>query len=320
MSPAELRTQLEGYLAMRQAVGYASPVERTRLEEFIHFVVSQGNTGPLRAQWAVDWACSSCRPRGAAGRCGKVVRLGQARRFLKYVQASYPATEVPPPGILVSRYRPAPYLFSDQEIEQLLTVARNAPPRNGLRSHTLETLLGLLASTGLRSGEAMRLMASDVQLDSTPPCLLVRQAKFRKSRWVPLHPTTAAKLRDYRDRRSALGFHHPAEPFFVSDRGPHPTARGVRLWFWYVVLRLGMRLERDRRWPCLHSFRHTFAVRRLQAWYEQGADIQRCLNHLSVYLGHVRPQDTYWYLTATPELLLAAAERFHTYARRGGAQ
>ena len=182
----------------------------------------------------------------------------------------------------------------------------------------MQTLLGLLASTGMRIGEAMRLTASDVRLDQTPPHILVREAKFHKSRLVPLHPTSAAKLGEYVARRSQLGFVKDTDPFFVSERGPHPTASGVRGWFWRVVKQLEMRPTGSKRWPTPHSFRHTFAVSRLKEWYEQGANINTLLQHLSVYLGHVRPQDTYWYLTATPELLGAAADRFEDYAQPGG--
>lgn len=319
MSPAELKTQMEGYLAMRQAAGYRYHLERPRLLEFIDFVIERGQLDPIRAQAAIDWACSSCRQgRFAAGKFGRAERLGVVRRFLKYLQISYPNTEAPPYGVLDAGHRPAPYLFSETDIARLLQAASQAPPRNGLRPHTLHTLLGLLASTGLRIGEAMGLTIADVRLDAEPPHLFIREAKFRKSRLVPLHSTTVAKLREYAARCRKLGFVSRDTPFFVSEKGPHPTSQRIRLWFWRLTKELEMRPADGKRWACLHSFRHTFAVSRLKEWYRQGADINTLLQHLSVYLGHVRPQDTYWYLTATPELLGTAAERFESYALPGG--
>jgi integrase len=179
-------------------------------------------------------------------------------------------------------------------------------------------LLGLLASTGLRVGEAVRLTVSDLQLSATPPRLLVRHTKFDKSRWVPLHPTTAARLDEYLGQRRKLAYDALSDSFFVSEKGTALRISSLGRWFGQVVVRVGLWPEKGKRWPSLRSFRHTFAVRRLRVWYEEGADLTTLLPHLSVYLGHVSPEETYWYLTATPELLSLAAQRFCRYAVPGG--
>ena len=175
----------------------------------------------------------------------------------------------------------------------------------------LSTLVGLLASTGLRVGEAVRLTMADVRLGERPATLYVHATKFQKSRLVPLHPTAAAELEAYCRRREELGYHALSEVFFVSERGGPLAVKLLGVWFAKLTRRLGLwPRAADARRPCLHSLRHTFAVRRLLAWHAAGLDAQALLPTLSVYLGHVRPEDTYWYLTATPELLRAAGIRF----------
>jgi integrase len=175
----------------------------------------------------------------------------------------------------------------------------------------LATLLGLLASTGLRIGEAIRLTMDDVRLDDRPAHLRVLESKFRKSRLVPVDPTTAAALADYVRRRHKLGYHALSESFFVNERGAPLDAGVLGCWFGKLTGKAGLRpIQEGARRPSLHSFRHSFAVRRLRTWHEAGLDVQALLPTLSVYLGHVRPEDTYWYLTATPDLLRAAGARF----------
>lgn len=185
MSPSDLERQLAAYLAVRQAMGYAMRAERTLLPDFVHFLIDRGNLSPIRAQVALDWATRGAEQRGTSG---TATRLTMARRFLSYLRASDPDTEVPDQGLVAASRRPTPFLFSDSHIERLIAAARQAGPRGSLRPHTLSTLLGLLASTGLRVGEAVRLTVSDVQLSATPPRLLVRHTKFDKSRWLGADP------------------------------------------------------------------------------------------------------------------------------------
>ena len=194
-----------------------------------------------------------------------------------------------------------------------MEAAQASRPRGSLRPHTLSTLLGLLASTGLRVGEAIRLQIDHVQLEREPPQLHILETKFHKSRIVPLHPSTAEQLRHYREQRARLHYDALSDAFFVSEQGQPLRYLALHNWFARLCQRLALEPTERGRSPCLMSFRHTFAVTRVQQWYEQGRDVQALLPHLSVYLGHVRPQESYWYLTAVPELLSAAAQRFQIY-------
>jgi integrase len=180
-------------------------------------------------------------------------------------------------------------------------------------------LLGLLASTGLRVGEALRLHSHDVRLDDTPPHLVVRQTKFGKSRLVPIHATAVAQLRDYADHRRRVHGDEETAVFLVSESGPlsHPT---ILVWLRRVVKRLGITAADGGRRPCLHSLRHGFAVGRVIAWQKAGIDVRSLMPHLSTYLGHVSPAESYWYLTATPELLGTAADAFALYASQQGGE
>jgi len=243
-----------------------------------------------------------------------------ARRFLLHLRASYPSTEIPAHGLVASARRPTPFLFTDDQIEGLVAAARKSGPQGSLRPYTLSILLGLLASTGLRVGEAARLSVTDVQLSVVPARLLVRETKFGKSRWVPLHSTTAERLAEYLAKRKELSYDGLTEAFFISERGGPLRVSGLGRWFGQLVLQEGLWPDRGKRWPSLRSFRHTFAVGRLRAWYEEGADVSALVPQLSVYLGHVCPEETYWYLTATPELLGEAAKRFSLYIGRGEEQ
>jgi len=289
--------------------------ERTLLREFVHFVEAHGVGLPIRASLAVEWACAVSEQRGPGG---AAQRLSMARGFLTFLRATIPDTEVPDSALVASFRRPKPYLFTPDQIQTLMQDARQAGPSGALRPYTLSTLIGLLASTGLRVGEALRLTVTDVVLESAPPCLHIRATKFYKSRLVPLHPSTATQLRQYVSIRTALHYDGLSDVFFVSEHGG-PLHRGT-LWRWFTTRcrTLGMRATAAGRRPSLSALRHSFAVERMRRWYAEGGDVQIRLPHLSVYMGHVRPQESYWYLSATPELLTAAAERFGVYAAEGG--
>jgi integrase len=301
---------LDAYLAIRDALGFAAGTRAQLLRSFLDHALGATAPGlPIRATTAVAWACDHAPP--GCGDAGKAHRLMIARGFLTYLSAVVPGTEVPAHGLLAGHRRRRPYIFSDNEIVTLTAVAATAQPRDGLRPSMLATLLGLLASTGLRIGEAIRLTMEDVQLEARPAHLRVLQSKFRKSRLVPVDPTTATALASYVQRRQELGYHALSEVFFVNERGGQLDAGLLGRWFDRLTRKAGLLpIEEGARRPSLHSFRHSFAVRRLRAWHEAGRDVQSLLPTLSVYLGHVRPEDTYWYLTATPDLLRAAGSRF----------
>ncbi len=310
-----LDTQLTAYLSLREALGFQIGAEKTLLPEFVAFIQAHDITDPIRAYLALDWACSASTQRGASGAAR---RLSIARRFLTFLQASAPDTEVPSRNLLPNARRTKPYIFTPTQLTLLFEAARASRPQASLRPAMLSTLIGLLASTGLRIGEAIRLQVVDVKLDLDPAQLYILETKFHKSRIVPLHPSTVVPLRHYAEQRARLGYDGLSKSFFLSEQGRALNYSALQRWFSRLCRRLAIQPTDDRRGPCLMSFRHTFAVTCMRRWYQQELDVQAWLPHLSVYLGHVRPQDSYWYLSAVPELLNAAAQRFCTYAATGG--
>ena len=311
MSLPDLRLHVQRYLALRLALGFQPRPAEPMLLDFVAFAESRGSLDAVTAQLAMDWACAhpSCARRP--------VRLGVVRRFLVHLRAAAPETQVPAAGLLKGSRRSTPHMYSDDQIRMLLQQARSLGPSGSLRPHTYATLIGLLASSGLRSGEAVRLRVADVQLDAAPPRLHIAETKFRKTRLVALHPTTSVALRAYAAQRRRLGY-DVCDAFFVSEKRAAVPASAARATFFELVRKAGMRPPTGRG-PRLHDLRHSFATKRLLLWYREGVDVHARLPGLSVYLGHVRPVDTYWYLTATPELLAAAADRFEAFAGAGGA-
>src|ERR1700675_3043146 len=207
MSENLWRPRLESYLAVREAMGHSVRAERKLLGEFLDFVDQKGGAGPIRAEWALDWACMLSPRRGVGGQAG---RLSVVRNFLTYLRAFIAETEVPHHGLLSGPNRRKPYLFSADEIRRMLAATMELGPRNSFRPHTYNALLGLLASTGLRVGEAIRLTVADVQLTATPPHLIIRETKFAKSRLVPLlsssrAASTSTPIPEWRRTTSRIG-------------------------------------------------------------------------------------------------------------------
>jgi integrase/recombinase XerD len=316
MNARELKCRLDEYLKVRSALGYRDYGLRNLLRDFVRYLVARHWHEPIRAGTAVDWACSTSDHNGASR---LAYRLSVARGFLTHLRASEPDTEIPAVGLLRKSPRRIPYLFSKDEVVDLLKAASRISPENSLRPHTYETILGLMASTGIRVGEAIRLNAGDVKLDSHPPRLEIRESKFRKSRVVVLHPTTAEKLKFYVSARTRMGYGGNRSAFFLSERRKPLCYETLRSWFARTTRALGMVPPDNRRTPTLHGLRHYFAVERLTRWCEQGARVRELAPTLSVYLGHVSPEESYWYLTSTPALLRAAGESFQHYAVSGGA-
>ena len=316
MSSKDLFLRVECYVSLRRALGYVVTSEEKLLKDFVRFVVeTQMVTGPIRAQIALDWACMPSPGRGLAGQTS---RLKVVRGFLSHLQAAMPETEVPGSGMLAKVRRPKPYLYSRQQIETLIATASLLRPKGSLRPHTFATLIGLIASTGLRVSEAIRLTVRDIHFDADPPHLEVYQTKFRKSRLVPLHSTTTDQLRLYAQERKRLHYDGLSDAFFVSEKGSHLCYDAVWQTFIGLAGRAGIRNDDDAsRPPCIHGLRHSFAVGRLLDWYRRGLSVNDLLPTLSVYMGHVQPANTYWYLTATPELLKAAGEYFQKFAGQG---
>ena len=223
-SDTELGRHLDAYLAIRDALGLAVGARARLLRSFLDHACGAMVPGtPIRAATALAWACDHAPP--GCGDAGKAYRLTVARGFLAYLAAVVPGTEVPAHNLLASHRRRRPYILSDAEIEALGAAAAEAPPRGTLRPVMLPALLGLLASTGLRIGEAIRLTVDDVRLEAHPAHLRVLQTKFHKSRLVPMHPTTVAALAAYLRRREDLGYH--AHLTLSWARGPRRVECGL---------------------------------------------------------------------------------------------
>jgi integrase len=297
------------YLAYRKSLGYQFQSAGQLLLRFAEYADQAGHQGPLTTELAVRWA----RLPSAASPGYLARRLTVVRGFAKYRAIFDPLTEIPSDCLLDSAHRRrTPHIYSDAELAALLDAARSLPPDQGLRRHTYATFFGLLACTGLRVSEAVRLTRSDI--DWPQGVLTVRETKFHKSRLVPLHPSATRALHSYADLRDRLYPASPAKAFFLTGRGT-PLARAtVGVVFWKLRKQLAWPTRPGEGRPRIHDLRHTFACRRLLRWYQEGADVDYALPALATYLGHARVTHTYWYLTGTPELLGLASSRFERFA------
>jgi integrase len=296
-----LHGALQDYLTVRRGLGYKLEREGRLLPDFVDFVERAGTT-TVSAELAVAWARQPLdgHPSWWAN------RLGMVRGFAAYLETLNAATEVPARSLLPGRSRRAtPYLFSDDEVQGLMAAA--GALRTPLRAATYATLIGLLAVTGMRVGEAIRLDRADVDL--LEGLLTVRDGKFGKSREVALHATTAEALRGYAHRREEECPRPEAPSFFVSIAGTRLFYTSVQHVFARLTVAAGITRRSASCRPRLHDLRHTFAVTTLLGWYRDGVDVEPRLPLLSTYLGHADPGSTYWYLSAAPELFALAAQR-----------
>lgn len=299
---AALRQHLEDYLRIRRSVGYKLDRTEKLLAQFLDYLDAHDHTR-ITTEAAISWA-SETSP--AAGTNWWAQRLSVVRTFARHLHAIDPVHEVPPPGVFPTRpNRAVPYIYTNAEITALMGAARQlASP---LRATTHETLIGLLAVTGLRIGEALRLDRDDVDLAAG--VLRIRDTKFGKSHHVPVHASTVAALADYGRRRDEL-CPRPRDPsWFVSTAGTRLLYCNVHLTWLGLVRAAGLTPRAGACRPRPHDLRHRFAVTTLQGWYRDGLDVQARLPLLSTYLGHTHPANTYWYLTGTPELLTIVAAR-----------
>jgi integrase len=296
---ASLRQAADDYLKIRRALGYKLRRTSQLLPKFVDFLEKHGASF-ITMRLAVQWATL---PKDVSRRWWGE-RLVIVRQFARYLSSLDPRTQIPPIRMLpCPTQRAKPYVYCDEEITRILAVAHNL--QGLLRNSTYATLIGLLASSGMRIGEAISLNREDV--DWQHQLLLVRTSKFGKSREIILHPTTVQALKKYARERDR-SFPRPRSPsFFLSVRGTRLSDSAVHQSF-RQLLDLAQ-IRRVGRGPRLHDLRHTFAVKTLLAWYREGLDVQRRLPLLSTFLGHVGPTSTYWYLTAVPELLELASKR-----------
>jgi integrase len=292
----------DDYLQLRRALGHKLKEAGRLLPRFVAYLeVSGAETITLES--AVAWAQQpDARPTTTVW----ASRMTVARGFARYLAGVDPRTQVPPVGILPwQKHRRVPYIYSAAEIAALMAQTRQTIP-SALRAATFETLIGLLAVTGMRVGEAIRLDRSDVDWDEGRA--VVRASKFGKSREVALQASTVEALAAYARRRDRLQSSRKTPSFFVSIVGTRLIYADVGVTFRKLVGAAGIG-ARSSVHPRIHDLRHSFAVHTLLDWYRNGEDVQPRLPWLATYLGHRDPHSTYWYLTAAPELLALAASR-----------
>ena len=293
---SELRQSLQDYLAMRREFGYRLERAGRLLGQFVDLCDERG-VDEVTSELALAWATSPPN----CSRLWGANRLSVVRGFARYLHALDSRQEVPPASLLPDEsHRATPYIYSTAEIVALMRGAKALT--SPLRAASYEAIIGLLAASGLRVGEALALDRFDVDLEAG--LLTIRHAKFNKTRAVPLHPTCTAALSAYAKRRDQLMPRAIGSAFFVSASGTRVRYCNFQDAFHKLVRESGIE-QRAR----IHDLRHRFAVSVLTNWYAEGVDVTSRLPSLSTYMGHVSPVATYWYLSASPALLALAATR-----------
>ncbi len=312
-----LTARLKQYIAVRRSLGYDLSFPERVLRRFAEFADSERAdhiTVDLFLRWKKHY--------GSANNHTWCTRLSMVRVFASWLQGFDLRTEVPPTGLISSKpRRTSPYIYTDDQVAEIVAEAGRLPSSYGLRGWTCSTLFGLIAVTGLRVSEAIGLDDKDVDLDEA--VLSVRRGKNGKCRFVPIAPSAAERLMAYRaERNRILGTGQVA--FFLLENSERPGDCCARYNFARVCQRIGLRerqaFNKHGRGPRIHDLRHSFAVRTIMDWYRRGLDPDREMLKLSTYLGHTHPDHTYWYIEAIPELLQLACERAERNLSERGAR
>ena len=300
-----LTQEVESYLAVRRAMGFALHSEGTLLQSFAAFSEAAGKDH-VCTETAIGWAGS------ARSITTRARRLGQVIRFARYIRAEDHRHEIPPAVFGCEKGpRPTPYIFSNDDIQRLVQAASELGRRNAFRGRTYSTFFALLACTGLRVSEAIRLCFDDLTSDG----LIIRCSKFRKSRLVPLHETAQAGLERYLQTRRSFA---PLDNHvFVSLRRRRLLVADAETAFHQSIEKMGLSRRSGFGRPTIHSLRHSFAVRALETCPDGRDRISKHMVALSTYLGHSKVADTYWYLEATPYLMRSIADSCQSYFTGG---
>lgn len=297
------------YLAQRRSLGFDLKISGPILMDFARFADAMSQPGPITEELALAWAHSTKSERAITW----ARRIEVIRPFAKYLKQFSPESIVPQRDLCGQAHRRlAPHIYTERELNELLAASAALLPAGSIRPLTYEALFGLIAATGLRISEAINLSSSDVNLDDGT--LIVRETKFHKSRLIPLHPTVTRVLERYADRRFRVIAAVPCNSFFVGINGKKLPIRTVEGMFDRIRRQLAWTARGDHPLPRIHDLRHTFVCRRILTWYQEGANIDNRMIALSTYLGHVKPSDTYWYLTAVPELMEVVNQKFARFA------
>jgi integrase len=314
-----LQARVSDYLAERRRLGFELGTMGLALASFARYVASVHHRGALTVDLMAEWARHDKWNRDNPQTWAR--RLKLLRPFARYLRQFDPRTEVPDESVFGPvPGRLAPHIYREEEIVDLLAAARELRPHDGLRPATFETLFGLIASTGLRVSEALDLL--DADLDLKCAMLTVRQTKFAKSRQLQLHSSTVEALDRYRHLRIRQVRTTTEMTFFVGTRGQllgQPLGdRQVHRVFNELRDKLGWVNRGAHDGPRIHDLRHSFAVRRVMLWHAQDIDVDQAMLSLSTYLGHAKVSNTYWYLTAVPELMALAGGKFECFAEDSG--
>lgn len=305
-----LAPHLEGFVALRQASGAVFKSERVWLLAFDRYVAGHSTQAPFLRETLLAYL-ASIEHLSASSRDHIVALVWSSLAYAKNHGALIEVLPERPPKLAQPWLQRQPRILTEAEITSLMAAARRSPAERS-RPETIPTLLGLLATTGVRIGEALALDVSD--LDRRDRILTIRKGKFGKARALPLRDSTAQALVSYIDHPLRSKQRESSAPLFVSNRGRLPYSTT-----WDALQEACLAAGLLEPWPRLHDFRHTFAIRRVAAWYEQGRDVDTLLPALSTYLGHVSVENTRLYLVANGPLLEHAAHRFerHTCALDG---
>ena len=300
---------LSDYLAVRRKLGYKLEGDGKLLHQFLTYLEGLGEKH-VSTQSALAWA----QLPGATHRSWLSNRLTIVRGFAIYLKSIDPKTEIPPSDLLPwKRCRATPYLYSKEEVLALISAAKTLKFPH--LAATFQTLIGLLTVTGMRISEAIHLDRED--FDSNQKLLTVREGKFGKSRILPLHSSTARALRDYLSRRDQPRLVANTSALLISSVGKRLSPSSVQETFRKLRRKAGLKPRSASCRPRIHDFRHSFAVNTLLESYRSEEDPGTKLPLLSTYLGHVDPKNTYWYLSAAPELMKLAGNRLERHL--GGA-
>jgi integrase/recombinase XerD len=301
-----LMQAIDSYLQLRRAAGFQLRYTEALLREFACFAAERGEVH-IKVDTAIAWAGRATSLQERARRLNSLIL------FARYIRAEDAEHQVPPNGVFAHhpRSRCRPHIFTPTEIAAILAEAKQLPPAGSLRPHTFYTLFGLVAACGLRISEALALQIDDIRPDG----LHIRETKFRKSRLVPLHPTTAKQLDLYLDRRQQLT--RTETHVFVSLRRKPLRYPTVNETFLFLLRKLGLRAGPGQPGPRLHDVRHTFASRALENSPDGPSRITKHMLALSTYLGHAHVTDTYWYLQSTNHLMEDIADDCHAYLEGG---
>lgn len=304
-----ITSQVEEYIEYKRSLGYKLSIDAEELRRFATFTREIRHSGSLTSELAIRWAML----KSSYSRYYMATRLKTVHTFAKYVIAFDSNAQLPQLGVFgkVSS-RTCPYIYTDEEITLLMAEARKLFSPDGIRAYTVSTAIGLLRATGLRVSELTLLKNEDVCLDKG--YLVINCSKFRKDRIVPLHPSSTKELGKYSCFiAEKLGQRSDDDYFFVNSYGREFNIRCFEYAF-QLIRPILYKDKADDNVPHirLYDARHTFACETIRHWLESGVDVNQKLHLLSTYMGHVKPEDTYWYLSATPDLLAISCKKYET--------